>query len=205
MNAAELHELTVVERRRLASLLTGLTPQQWAAASLCTGWRVREVVAHLNTTQTQTWEAFEAEVAAADGDINLACDRTARADTARFQDVELLDIYQRRISSRWTPGPEQYQAALAHEVIHGLDITRPLGLPDPSPEVVAAAMAGASSESVAFFGVDLTGVRLTADDADLTVGGDDRDGGTEVRLPAVDLTLVVTGRAPLPRRPSERP
>ncbi|GAB2600686.1 maleylpyruvate isomerase family mycothiol-dependent enzyme [Pseudactinotalea suaedae] len=205
MTAAELYQLTVAERRRLASLLTGLTPQQWAAESLCSVWRIREVVAHLNTSETQTSEAFEAEVTAAGGDVNLACDRTARADTARFQDVELLDIYQRRILSRWTPGPEQHQAALAHEVIHGLDITRPLGLPDPSPDVVAAAIAGAGSESVAFFGVDLTGVRLTADDVELTVGADDPDGATQVRLPAVDLTLIVTGRAPLPRRTSEGP
>lgn len=204
MNATELYELTVSERRRLAALLAGLSPEQWAADSLCKGWRIREVVAHLNTSETQSWPEFQAAVAAADGDINVACDRTARAHTARFSDAELLDRYQRRVPSRWTPGPDAHQGALAHEVIHGLDITVPLGLPGPEPHVAAAALAGGSPESIAFFGVDLGGIALVADDADLTVRSDPGDRGvTEVRLPAVDLVLAVTGRAPVPGHPSE--
>lgn len=35
------------ERNDLADLLETLTPQQWATASLCEGWTVRDVVAHV--------------------------------------------------------------------------------------------------------------------------------------------------------------
>ena len=35
------------ERADLADLLHVLTPGQWEAPSLCAGWRVRDVVAHL--------------------------------------------------------------------------------------------------------------------------------------------------------------
>lgn len=195
MEATELYELTVAERRRLATLLENLTPQQWGADTLCSGWRVREVVAHLNSSETQTWPEFEAAVAAAAGDIELACDRTARADTARYSDAELLDIYRRRVPSRWTPGPDAHQGALAHEVIHGLDITVALGLPGPEPRVVAAAMAGSRPESLAFFGVDLGGTRLVAADAELSIGAEAAD--AEVRLSAIELTLVATGRVTL--------
>ena len=46
----DLYDATVAERTRMASLLEGLTPEQWGADSLCAGWRIREVVAHLNMT-----------------------------------------------------------------------------------------------------------------------------------------------------------
>jgi uncharacterized protein (TIGR03083 family) len=35
------------ERRDLRRLLEGLTPEQWRHESLCTGWSVRDLVAHL--------------------------------------------------------------------------------------------------------------------------------------------------------------
>ena len=35
------------ERDDLAEFLATLTPQQWATASLCTKWTVKDVVAHL--------------------------------------------------------------------------------------------------------------------------------------------------------------
>ena len=35
------------EREDLLDLLVGLPPDQWRAPSLCAGWSVRDVVAHL--------------------------------------------------------------------------------------------------------------------------------------------------------------
>ncbi|WP_019204063.1 maleylpyruvate isomerase family mycothiol-dependent enzyme [Tsukamurella sp. 1534] len=191
---SDLYDATVAERTRMAALLDGLTPEQWSADSLCPGWRIREVVAHLDMTETQTQEEFAAAVAAADGDVNVAVDRTARADTARFSDAELLAVQKARIASRWTPGPDATQGALTHEVVHGLDITLPLGLPGPEPAVLAATVEGASPEHLAFFGVDLTGVRLTATDSDLVVG----DGPRDVALPTLTIVLIATGRHEVP-------
>jgi uncharacterized protein (TIGR03083 family) len=187
-----LYRLTVAERQRLTDLLTGLDPAAWAADSMCAGWRVREVVAHINATATQSYDEFLESVQQAGGDINLACDRRAKADADRFSDADLLATQRLRIASRWTPGPGNQQGALAHEVIHGLDITVPLGLPAPDPEVLAAAVAGGDPASYAFFGVDLGGIALQAEDAELIVGV-----GDPVRLPARDIVLVVTGRRPL--------
>lgn len=39
--------LATEERRDLADLLDSLTPEQWATPSLCAGWSVRDVVAHI--------------------------------------------------------------------------------------------------------------------------------------------------------------
>jgi Mycothiol maleylpyruvate isomerase N-terminal domain len=35
------------ERRDLTDFLATLTPEQWDAPTLCTRWRVRDVVAHI--------------------------------------------------------------------------------------------------------------------------------------------------------------
>jgi hypothetical protein len=40
-------EVATAERSDLADFLTTLQPEQWQAASLCEGWRVRDVVAHV--------------------------------------------------------------------------------------------------------------------------------------------------------------
>ncbi len=39
--------LARAEREDLLDLLVTLTPEQWAAPSLCAGWSVRDVVAHV--------------------------------------------------------------------------------------------------------------------------------------------------------------
>ena len=43
----EWMELAAEEYRRLDDLLRGLTPEQWRAATVCPGWDVRAMVAHL--------------------------------------------------------------------------------------------------------------------------------------------------------------
>src|SRR6187551_3133098 len=40
------------ERRSLAEQLESLTDQQWETPSLCTGWRVRDVAAHIALVPT---------------------------------------------------------------------------------------------------------------------------------------------------------
>ena len=62
-------------------------------------------------------------------------------------------------------------------------------------------MSGSPPESLEFFGVDLGRTRLVAADAELMVGVEDAD--AEVRLSAVELTLVATGRVPLSAAASE--
>jgi uncharacterized protein (TIGR03083 family) len=41
-----VRRLARLERLQFADLLDGLTGDQWAAATLCDGWRVRDVAAH---------------------------------------------------------------------------------------------------------------------------------------------------------------
>jgi uncharacterized protein (TIGR03083 family) len=189
----DLHELTYAERERLAGLLSGLAPAQWDTASLCSGWRVREVVAHITMPFRTKPPRFFAGLAAARFSFNRYADTAARRDTARMTTEELLGALRDNIRHPWRPPGGGAAGALSHDVIHGLDITEPLGLPAVPPERIAAVLAETGPRNLAYFGVDLTGVELRADDADITLGS-----GTRIDLPAKDVLLIVTGRRPLP-------
>jgi uncharacterized protein (TIGR03083 family) len=181
---------TAAERERLADLLDTLDPDQWAAASLCAGWRVREVVAHMTMPYRHTGESVLAGIAAAGGDFNRFADDLARRDTAATTDDELLASLRANIGNPWQPPGGGQTGALSHDVIHGLDITEPLGLPRPPADRIRYVLGSAGDRQLAYFGADLTGRRLEATDTDLVLGK-----GPEVtRLPAADILLAVAGR-----------
>ncbi len=181
---------TVAERERLADLYAGLTPDQWAAPSLCAGWRVREVLAHVTMPYRHSAPRVLRGILAARGDFNRFADRIAREDTARASDAELLACLRANVAHPWRPPRGGQGGALSHDVIHGLDVTEALGLPRPPAERVRLVLAAAGPRALAYFGADLTGVRLVATDTDLSLG----DGPEVVELPAAALLLRVTGR-----------
>ncbi|GAA4426026.1 maleylpyruvate isomerase family mycothiol-dependent enzyme [Georgenia halophila] len=183
---------TFAERARLAELLAGLTAEQWAAPSLCAGWRVREVVAHMTMAFRIKPPAFFAGLLRARFDFDRYADRAARSDTKKLSDTELLEVLRSNIRHPWRPPGGGQAGALSHDVIHGLDMTEPLGLPAAPPERIALVLESSGPKSLAYFGVDLRGKRLAASDVELSVGE-----GVEVRMPARELLLVVTGRRPL--------
>ena len=192
---AHLRAETFAERRRLVDLLTELNPEQWAAASLCDGWQVREVVAHITMPYRYGAPRFLLGFARSGFRFNRYADRAAKDDTAKLTDAELLQCLRDNIEHPWRPPGGGQAGALSHDVIHGLDITEPLGLPQSPPERIRLVLVDAGTKNLAFFGTDLTGMRLIADDVDLSMG----DGPREIRMSAREMLLGVTGRTPLPR------
>src|SRR5699024_11351170 len=92
-------------------------------------------------------------------------DHDARATAARMTEHELLELYAANIDNPWRPPGGGEAAALGHEVIHGLDITEPLGLPGPSSERIARVLLHTTHPALASFGLDLRDVHSTASDA----------------------------------------
>ncbi|WP_345410565.1 maleylpyruvate isomerase family mycothiol-dependent enzyme [Actinomycetospora chlora] len=185
---------TAAERLRLADLYAALSPDQWAAPSLCAGWRVREVVAHVTLPYRHSAFRVLRGIAAARGDFHRFSDRIARTDTARLSDAELLAALRDNVAHPWRPPGGGQAGALSHDVIHGLDVTDPLGLPRPPADRVRHVLDAAGPRALAHFGTDLAGVCLVATDTDVSLGA----GPQVVELPAVDLLLRITGRAPFP-------
>ena len=180
---------TRAERARLVATLADLSPEQWAADSLCSGWRVREVVAHMAMPFRTSLPRFLGGMVRSRFDFNRFADHDARATAQRMTDEELLHVMRDNIDHPWTPPGGGKVGALSHDLIHGLDITVPLGLAGPPPSRVEIVLASAGPKQLKYFGVDIGRLRLVATDADVSIG----DGPTRL-LTASDLVLVVTGR-----------
>ena len=54
LRPVDVRGLAGEERADLAAFLSSLTPEQWQAPTLCPGWRVRDVVAHVISYDDQS-------------------------------------------------------------------------------------------------------------------------------------------------------
>jgi hypothetical protein len=91
----------------------------------------------------------------------------------------------------WKPPGGGLEGALTHDVVHGLDFTLPLGIDRQVPqERLRAVLANLTRpKPLKFFGVDLNGIELRADDIDWRFGD-----GEPVFGAAQNLVLVLCGR-----------
>lgn len=186
-----LRDAIAAERRELADVLAGLSLRAWDAPSLCAGWRVREVVAHMTMPFRYSIERFREEMARSGGDFTAMSDRVAKRDAAAMPPSELTAALRDNAEHPWQPPGGAPEAPLTHDVIHGLDFTVPLGVgrrvPDDRLRLVLDAVT--SPVALGHFGVDLTGVRLIADDLDWSFGA-----GEQLTGKAKDLLLLIAGR-----------
>ncbi|UGT61495.1 maleylpyruvate isomerase family mycothiol-dependent enzyme [Nocardia asteroides] len=193
MSDTEVRAAIAAERTELAELLAGLDAAAWEAPTLCAGWRPREVLAHMTMAYRLSLPRFALDMVKARGNFNRMSDRRARADAAALTPEELVASLRDNAGHPWKPPGSGYEATLAHEVIHGMDITVALGLPRRVPiERVAVVLADTKPQQVSYFGTDLSGVELRADDLDWSLTGDAPE--SVVSGTAQDLLLVLCGR-----------
>jgi uncharacterized protein (TIGR03083 family) len=188
--SADLSGSIAAERRELAEVLAGLPAESWDSPTLCDGWRVREVVAHITMPFRYRPPRFVFEMIRSRGNFNRMADRCARRDAAASPG-ELAAALRDNERNPWKPPGGGFEGALTHDVIHGLDITVALGLDRQVPEdrlrPVLAAVTGPKSQN--FFGTDLAGIALHAEDLDWSLGS-----GVPMSGQAQDLALVLCGR-----------
>ncbi|MFF2813401.1 maleylpyruvate isomerase family mycothiol-dependent enzyme [Streptomyces sp. NPDC058000] len=186
----DIRAAIAAERRELADLLDTLSPEQWDAPSLCAGWRVREVAAHMSLGFRYPFPKIAVELLKARGSLNRMTDRCARKDAAALPPPALAAALRDHAHHPWTPPVGGFAAALGHDVVHGLDIAVPLGLDRRVPEDrLRVLLAGITPRGLKFFGAALDGVALHADDLDWSYGT-----GTPLRGTAQDLLMVAFGR-----------
>ncbi len=192
-----IKDMIAAERGELAEVLTGLPAARWDDPTLCAGWRVREVVAHITMPFRYSRRRFAFELARSRGKFNVMADRCARRDAAVMSSDELVTALASNASHPWKPPGGGDAGALTHDVIHGLDITEALGLgrrvPPDRLQVVLPNLA--TPNALGFFGVDLSGTELRACDTGWTFGS-----GTPVTGTAQDLALFLCDRKLPPGR-----
>jgi uncharacterized protein (TIGR03083 family) len=179
------------ERAALARDLGNLTDAQWQTQSLCDGWSVRELLAHLTGAATTTFPTFVVRIARAGFRPHVMTERlidehlgTSPADTlARFT----ASVYAESAPLPFVPKTQW----LGEVIVHGEDIRGPLGIPhDYSPESLRLLVEHYSRLSMDGSKKRAEGLRFRATDADWASGE-----GLEVAGPGIALVQGITGRA----------
>ena len=179
------------ERRSLADLLEQLTDEQWETPSLCAGWRVRDVAAHIAMVPTAPGLlAMVRGAAAAHGNFNrLNHDLAVRH--ARRPTADIVAELRGDADSRRLPSVTSVTNLGFDILVHGQDIAIPLGVTRPMPtDAAAAGAARVWAMGWPFWARRrLHGYRLIATDANWSAGA-----GAEVHGPIDALLLLLTGR-----------
>ncbi|BDZ41482.1 hypothetical protein GCM10025865_07810 [Paraoerskovia sediminicola] len=198
--SAALWETVHAERRHLVADLAGLDEDEWATPSLCPGWDVHDVVAHLVDTARTGRLAFVREMLRARLDFDRA-NETGIARERREDPRETVAALQSVADLTRTP-PANLATRLVEAIVHGEDVRRPLGIVRRYPEAAVAQALGYQRRTAVSFGGGrerAAGLRLV----DRTTGATWFDGtgaGLSVEADALDLLLAVSGRPVAPER-----
>ncbi len=114
------------ERGALADDLVELTPAQWAAPSLCAGWTVRDIVAHLSATASLNPATFFLGIAKS----RFNFDKFANDQIAKHRGPDPPPPWRSSGGCRIPPLPRRVPKIswLGEVVIHGADVRRALGI-----------------------------------------------------------------------------
>jgi uncharacterized protein (TIGR03083 family) len=183
-------DLIAADRRELAWVLSELSPGQWQAPSLCTGWTVAHVAAHVTMPFRITAEEFARGVEQAGGDFTTFSDAVAERDS-KLSAADLVAMLRDNAETPWSPPGGGLAGALSHGIIHGLDMAWPPGIRYPIADQAMTAVLDlmVSPRDRSVFGVPLDGIELRATDLDWCAGA-----GAPVIGTSRDLLLLITGR-----------
>ncbi|WP_068270802.1 maleylpyruvate isomerase family mycothiol-dependent enzyme [Aldersonia kunmingensis] len=193
MNDDELWAAIDHHRGRTADLLDDLSDDDWRRPSLCDGWTVRDVAAHLTLQQLGLGDLLR-EAFRHPAGLNTIIRESARRKAAAPTDQLIAEI-RAMVGSRRTNFGVTAQETLIDILVHSLDIAVPLGRRlEMSPAVTAAALTRirsyrGKSKARVFRPLPTSGLTLTATDIAWTDGS-----GPEVRGPIAALLMLATGR-----------
>lgn len=178
------------ERAALADLLQTLPQQAWEQPSLCDGWTVRDVAAHLTYSQVRirdvAWPAVRTGFR-----YNAMISYAARRSPLTHE--QIVATLRGFIGSRRRAPFVSEMEPLLDVLVHTQDICLPLEIDHPMPvdAAVAAADRVLSLRGPMRLWDPPRGVRLVATDTDWAYGD-----GAAVTAPIRSHLLTLTGRRP---------
>ena len=182
-------EMARDEREAFASLLDGLTPQQWNTPTLCELWTVREVAIHTVSYDELTTGGLVGRFLK--GRLNT--DRINAIGVADYSDrspQQITVLIRSYAQPHGLTGGFGGRIALTDAMIHQQDIRRSIGLPRTiDPERLRTALNFARFAPTIRGAWRARGVRLVASDLDWSHGR-----GPEVRGPGEALLMAMAGR-----------
>jgi uncharacterized protein (TIGR03083 family) len=189
MDREQSWQVIAEQRLGLAWLLDGLSDTEWEQPSLCAGWRVRDVAAHV-AMAVPGLGAMLADAIRARGSFHRLNHDVAVRHAAR-PTRDIVAELRMHADSRRLPAVTNHRNILFDVLVHTQDIAIPLGRDYSMPS--EAARAGANrvwTMGWPFWARHrLRGVRVVATDTDWSAGA-----GVELRGPIGMLLLLLTGR-----------
>jgi uncharacterized protein (TIGR03083 family) len=182
------------EMESISALLHQLDDAQWDAASLCDGWRVRDVISHMCVGYTTAVPKMVALIARRGFNI----DRASKEESIAFGDAhspaELMSIFDRIHRNNLRKGITRVIPAkegLVDHFTHHQDIRRPLDLPRAMPEdrLLAALEVAPGIGGLLKAKRRAKGLRFVASDLDWSSGD-----GPEVKGDGEAILLALGGR-----------
>lgn len=184
-------ELLFALRTELIDQLAEVPAERWDTPSLCSDWRVRDVVAHTILPDHISLTGGFVDLARAG--FNLG--RYVHTDAVKRGSVpvdSLIAEYRAGIRRRTLPPARRPEHVLTDLFIHAQDIRRPLGLPWSYDPALAALVADTlTADRPLGAPKRLEGLRLRATDIDWSHGDAEAD---EVAGPVEALILAASGR-----------
>jgi uncharacterized protein (TIGR03083 family) len=181
------------ERRQTACLIDELDEAQLATPSLCEGWDIKTVAAHLVSGITDSFWTFQRTALHRRG-IDHAIDDLARR-RARLSSAEIAATLRRYAGYELSPPITGPLSGLTDVLVHGGDMRIPLSMPfGPDLDRVVLALDFLTGPLPLGFVSRgrLRGICLHATDVDRTWGT-----GAEVWGPAATLMMSACGRTAL--------
>jgi uncharacterized protein (TIGR03083 family) len=180
------------ERIALLADLERLRPDQWNTPSLCVGWTVRDVVAHLVAGADAGGAAIAVALVRSGFRLNRMLGDDARRRSRAHTPDSLLAAFRNCVGSQRTPPATRPWQMLSDTILHGQDIRRPLGLRRdfPGDRLVTVLDHLAPMRPILGVRKRISGLRLRATDLGWTHGD-----GPEVAGPGEALLLAMAGRS----------
>lgn len=192
MRHDELWKHIHAERAALAEALAGLAADDWDRPSLCTGWTVKDVAAHVISNPQMGWGFMPGLLARnlGRGYNAMIFREVKRWSGSRTPAVILAEFETYAASTRHVPVTTTVEP-LVDVLVHTQDVLRALGMRHDMPPDAAAVAADRVRLSGAIVGWRRPRVRLVATDFDWARGR-----GPTVEGPMQELLMLSTGRAP---------
>jgi uncharacterized protein (TIGR03083 family) len=177
------------ERKALVGDLESAPEDAWSTPSLCSGWTVRDVVAHMTAAARMSGPRFFSQLASSGFSFEKVQARGIAAERGSSP-ADTLDHFRAVADSKGRP-PGPLDTMLGEVIVHSEDVRRPLGIKHEYPTDAVVRAADFLKKSNLIIGTKrrITGVQLRATDADWQSGS-----GPQISGPMLSLLMAMTGR-----------
>jgi uncharacterized protein (TIGR03083 family) len=178
-------------REAFAEYLAGLAPDDWTRPSLCAGWTVKDVTAHMLVIPTKTKGTIFRHFLASGFNLDKMNAGFVTAIAASMSPAQIVSTTRASAGSHGRPPGLPLPGVFNELVVHSSDVAAALGKPFtlPTADYIAALDHLKQTQPVFKSKERVAGLRLRATDAEWTNGE-----GPLVEGPIQQLVLAVAGR-----------